>query len=223
MSSEPVQPKVPERRGVMLVVSSPSGAGKTTLSRRLLSETDGLEMSVSSTTREKRPGEVEGVHYQFVTHADFESGIEAHQFLEWAKVFDNYYGTPRGRVEDWLRQGVDVVFDVDWQGARALKQVLPGDVVSVFILPPSIAELKRRLEGRPGANPEGVARRLEGAAQDIQRWGEYDHIIVNEDIDRAYDELRAILLTERLKRRFPSLGARVDQLLSDASDFTSNS
>ncbi len=216
MSSEPQQPSRPDRRGMMLVVSSPSGAGKTTLSRRLIQETAGLEMSVSSTTREIRPGETEGVHYHFVKKDAFESGIECDQFLEWAKVFENYYGTPRGQVEDWLSRGIDVVFDVDWQGARALKQVLPGDVVSVFILPPSIAELQRRLEGRQGATPESVKKRLAGAAEDIQRWGEYDHIIVNEDIDKAYEELRAILLTERLARRFPSLGARVDQLLKDA-------
>ena len=199
------QVKRAERRGVMYVISSPSGAGKTTLSRRLLAEVPGVVMSVSATTREKRPGEDEGIHYHFVDHTEFESEIEKDGFLEWAKVFENYYGTPRARVEALLAEGVDVLFDVDWQGSRALKQVLPGDVVSVFILPPSITELKRRLEGRPGSTPEGVAKRLAGAERDIQRWGEYDYVMINEDLETAYEELKAILLTERLSRRAPSL------------------
>ena len=216
MSNKLQQPSNPDRRGVMFVVSSPSGAGKTTLSRRLIAETPGLEMSVSATTREKRPGEEEGVAYHFLTKAEFEKKIAQNAFLEWARVFENYYGTLRDKVEDWLRAGTDVVFDVDWQGARAMKQLMPGDVASVFILPPSIEELKRRLEGRSGATAEGVAARLAGAEQDIQRWGEYDYVIVNEDIDVAYQELRAILLTERLARRKASLGQRVDKLLRDA-------
>ena len=208
--------KKAERRGVMFVISSPSGAGKTTLSRRLLKEVNGVVMSVSATTREIRPGEEDGVHYHFVKHADFEQKIEQDGFIEWAKVFEHYYGTPRADVEDKLAKGVDVLFDVDWQGARALKQVMPGDVVSVFILPPSIIELKRRLEGRPGATDENVAKRLAGAARDIQRWGEYDYVMINEDLDPAYEELKAILLTERLSRRAPSLGARVDALIEEA-------
>ena len=215
-TSVPVQPERAERRGVMFVVSSPSGAGKTTLCRRLLEEVDGVSMSVSATTREKRPGEEDGEHYHFIDHSKFEGMITQDGFLEWARVFENYYGTPRADVEDKLAKGIDVLFDVDWQGARALKQVLPGDVVSVFILPPSITELKRRLEGRPGATPETVSKRLAGAARDIKRWGEYDYVMINEELDAAYAELKAILLTERLSRRAPSLGARVDELIEEA-------
>lgn len=216
MSSEDHNPAILRRRGVMFVVSSPSGAGKTTLTRRLLDEDTSVEMSVSATTRPMRPGEEEGVHYYFKSHAEFESMIEAGEFLEWARVFENYYGSPRGVVEERLNRGRDVIFDVDWQGARSMKEVLPGDVVSVFILPPSIAELKTRLEGRPEATPESVSARLAGAAKDIKRWGEYDYVIVNDDLETAYKELCAILITERLRRRFAALGARVDQLLDDA-------
>ncbi|WP_018996142.1 guanylate kinase [Hirschia maritima] len=216
MSNKPIQPERPDRRGVMFVVSSPSGAGKTTLTRRMLKEMNGVELSISATTREMRPDEKDGVHYYFKTREEFERLIEEDELLEWAEVFGNYYGTPRGEVERLQRKGTDVLFDVDWQGARVLKQVMPGDVVSVFILPPSISELKSRLEGRPGANPDAVMQRLSGAGRDIKRWGEYDFVIINDDIEIAYDELCAILVTERLDRRKPSQGARVDKLLDDA-------
>ncbi|MEM6626237.1 MAG: guanylate kinase [Pseudomonadota bacterium] len=205
-----------ERRGVMLVVSSPSGAGKTTLCRRILEEMDDAVLSISATTRDIRPDEADGVHYHFKDKAGFQSMIAGDEFLEWALVHEHYYGTPRGQVEAHLRAGIDVVFDVDWQGARAMKQAMPGDVASVFVLPPSIPELQARLEGRPGATDIGVAKRLAGAARDIRRWGEYDYAIVNDDIDEAYEELRAILISERSRRRLPSLGARVDKLLDDA-------
>ncbi len=216
MSNNPLQPNRPDRRGIMFVVSSPSGAGKTTLTRRMLKEVEGVELSVSATTRAIRPDEEEAVHYYFKTHEDFKSLIGGDQFLEWAQVFEHYYGTPRGKVEPLLRQGIDVLFDVDWQGARMLKQCMPGDVVSVFILPPSIAELKKRLEGRAEATPEAVMKRLLGAGPDIKRWGEYDYVIMNDNIETAYEELRSILYTERLARRKASQGARVDVLLADA-------
>lgn len=203
------------RRGVMFVISSPSGAGKTTLCRRLITEVPGVQLSISATTRLARPGENDGVDYHFRTQAQFQKMIDNGEFLEWAKVFKNYYGTPHSEVEDRLVAGVDVVFDVDWQGARALKTIRPGDVVSVFILPPSIAQLKHRLEGRPGSDAKSVDSRLAGAGQDILRWGEYDFAIVNDNLDTAFTELRAVLMTERIKRTRASMGIMVDQLLKD--------
>ena len=215
MSSDPAQRERP-RRGVMFVISSPSGAGKTTLCRRLISEVPGVELSVSATTRSPRPGETDGVDYHFKSVAQFEDMIDQDDFLEWAKVFKNFYGTPRSEVEARLVAGMDVVFDVDWQGARALKTIRPGDVCSVFILPPGLAQLKSRLEGRPGADANSVQSRLDGAGQDILRWGEYDFAIVNDDLDAAFADLKAILYVERMKRQRASLGIMVDQLLKDA-------
>lgn len=208
--------RVRPRRGIMLVISSPSGAGKTTLCRRIISEVPGVELSISATTREPRPGEVDGVDYHYRSVEQFHAMIDHDEFLEWAKVFKNFYGTPRSEVEARLVAGMDVVFDVDWQGARALKTIRPGDVVSVFILPPSLAQLKRRLEGRPGANEQSVQSRLAGAGQDILRWGEYDYAIVNDNLDAAFTELKSILITERNKRVRASLGIMVDNLLKDA-------
>lgn len=215
MSSDPAQRERP-RRGVMFVISSPSGAGKTTLCRRLISEVPGVELSVSATTRSPRPGESDAVDYHFRSVAQFEQMIDEDEFLEWAKVFKSFYGTPRSEVEARLVAGTDVVFDVDWQGARALKTIRPGDVCSVFILPPGLAQLKRRLEGRPGADAKSVQSRLDGAGQDILRWGEYDFAIVNDDLDAAFADLKAILYVERMKRQRASLGIMVDQLLKDA-------
>lgn len=215
MSSERPQSDRP-RRGVMFVISSPSGAGKTTLCRRLITEVPGVQLSISATTRAMRPGEANGVDYHFVTKPQFQALIDRDDLIEWAKVFDNFYGTPRSEVEQRLVAGVDVVFDVDWQGARALKTIRPGDVSSVFILPPSIAALKHRLEGRPGADAKTVQARLAGAGQDILRWGEYDYAIVNDNLDTAFTELRAILMQERIKRTRASLGPVVDQLLKDS-------
>ena len=214
MSSERPQIVRP-RRGVMFVISSPSGAGKTTLCRRLITEVPGVQLSISATTRPARPGEANGVDYHFKSQDEFQDMIDRDEFLEWAKVFKNFYGTPRSEVETRLVSGIDVVFDVDWQGARALKTIRPGDVCSVFILPPSIAQLKQRLEGRPGSDPKSVQSRLDGAGQDILRWGEYDHSIVNDNLDTAFAELRAILMTERIRRTRASMGIMVDQLLKD--------
>jgi guanylate kinase len=215
MSSDPAQRERP-RRGVMFVISSPSGAGKTTLCRRLISEVPGVQLSVSATTRSPRPGETDGVDYHFRSVEQFEQMIDEDEFLEWAKVFKNFYGTPRSEVEARLVAGTDVVFDVDWQGARALKTIRPGDVCSVFILPPGLAQLKQRLEGRPGADDKSVQSRLDGAGQDILRWGEYDFAIVNDNLDAAFADLKAILYVERMKRQRASLGIMVDQLLKDA-------
>jgi guanylate kinase len=215
MSNDRPQKERP-RRGVMFVISSPSGAGKTTLCRRLISEMPGVQLSISATTRLARPGERDGADYHFVTEDKFQEMIDHDEFLEWAQVFKNYYGTPRSEVEARLVAGMDVVFDVDWQGARALKTIRPGDVVSVFILPPSLSQLKQRLEGRPGATEKSVESRLDGAGQDILRWGEYDYAIVNDNLDTAFNELKAILMTERNRRVRASLGIMVDQLLKDA-------
>ncbi len=215
MSNDRAQ-KVRPRRGIMFVISSPSGAGKTTLCRRLISEVPGVQLSISATTRPARPGERDGADYHFVTEEKFQDMTDRDEFLEWAQVFKSYYGTPRSEVEARLVAGTDVVFDVDWQGARALKTIRPGDVVSVFILPPSLAQLKQRLEGRPGATEKSVQSRLDGAGQDILRWGEYDYAIVNDNLDTAFAELRAILMTERTRRIRASLGIMVDQLLKDA-------
>ena len=215
MSSERASTERP-RRGLMFVISSPSGAGKTTLCHRLLAE-PGVELSISATTRAKRPNEVDGKDYHFRTVDQFKAMIEADAFIEWAQVFDHYYGTPTAHVEQRLQAGTDVIFDVDWQGARALKTIRAGDVISVFILPPSIDKLKQRLEGRPGASEASVAGRLAGAGQDILRWGEYDYAIVNDNLDSAFAELRAILIAERIRRKRAKLGFMVDQLLKDSA------
>jgi guanylate kinase len=215
MSSERASTERP-RRGLMFVISSPSGAGKTTLCHRLLAE-PGVELSISATTRAKRPNEVDGKDYHFRTVEQFKAMIEADAFIEWAQVFDHYYGTPTAHVEQRLQAGTDVIFDVDWQGARALKTIRAGDVVSVFILPPSIDKLKQRLEGRPGASEASVTDRLAGAGQDILRWGEYDYAIVNDNLDSAFAELRAILIAERIRRKRAKLGFMVDQLLKDSA------
>lgn len=215
MSSDLQRSQLANRRGVMFVISSPSGAGKTTLCRRLITEMPGVQLSISATTRLARPGEADGVDYHFRTEAQFKKMIEDDAFLEWARVFKNFYGTPKSEVEQRLQAGVDVVFDVDWQGARALKTQRPGDVCSVFVLPPSIPQLKQRLEGRPGSDAHAVDSRLRGAGQDILRWGEYDFAIINDNLDTAFAELRAILMTERIRRTRARMGIMVDQLLKD--------
>lgn len=188
------------RRGLMFVLSSPSGAGKTTLSRRLLEDEPDLALSVSVTTRSPRPGEVDGVDYSFVTTEEFGLMRNRGDLLESAKVFDNYYGTPRGPVEDALAEGRDILFDIDWQGAQQLRQKARDDMVSVFILPPSTPELERRLKSRAQDPDDVVARRMAKAWEEISHWPEYSYVIINDDADAAYDEVRAILRSERLKR-----------------------
>lgn len=188
------------RRGLMFVLSSPSGAGKTALSRRLLEDEAELTLSVSVTTRPPRPGEVDGVDYHFISTEDFSIMRNKQELLESAKVFDNYYGTPRAEVETALSAGRDVLFDIDWQGAQQLAQKMRDDLVKVFILPPSTQELEQRLQKRAQDPPEVVASRMAKAGTEISHWAEYDYIIINDDFDAAYQEIRAILHAERLKR-----------------------
>lgn len=189
-----------QRRGLMLVLSSPSGAGKTSISRRLLETEDELTMSVSATTRPRRPGEVDGVDYHFIDQTEFQLMINRGEFLEYAKVFENYYGTPRGPVDAVLSGGKDVLFDIDWQGTQQVADAARDDLVSVFILPPSTHELERRLMGRAQDSAEVVAQRMSKAADEISHYREYDYIIVNRDLDESVDAVRAILTAERLKR-----------------------
>lgn len=187
------------RRGLMLVLSSPSGAGKTTLSRRLLEADDNLTMSVSATTRRPRPGEIEGRDYYFLNTEDFGIMLNKDEFLEHAKVFDNYYGTPRAPVETALKAGRDVLFDIDWQGAQQLNESAKGDLVKVFILPPSAHELERRLHTRAQDSAEVVAKRMSKASDEISRYAEYDYIIINDDAEKSFSELQSILRAERLR------------------------
>lgn len=188
------------RRGIMLVLSSPSGAGKTTLSRLLLERDATLSMSVSCTTRPKRPGETPGVDYHFVDDSAFKGMIAQGDMLEHAEVFGNSYGTPRKPVEAALTSGRDVLFDIDWQGTQQLKQTSRDDVVSVFVLPPSFAELEKRLHSRAQDSPEVVARRMAKASDEMSHWAEYDYIIVNQDIEHSVASVQAILTAERLRR-----------------------
>jgi guanylate kinase len=189
------------RRGLMLVLSSPSGAGKTTISRRLLEGEPGLALSISATTRPMRPGERDGVDYHFVERTDFDLMVNRGEFLEYAKVFDHYYGTPRKPVERSLANGRDVLFDIDWQGTQQLGQSAREDLVSVFILPPSMRALEQRLRTRAQDSAEVVAKRMAKASDEMSHWFEYDYIIVNEDLELSIARVRAILFAERLKRQ----------------------
>ena len=188
------------RRGLMLVLSSPSGAGKTTIARRLLTEDDELELSVSVTTRHRRPGEVEGKDYHFVTISDFQIMINDRALLEYAKVFDNYYGTPAANVMAALVDGRDILFDIDWQGTQQLADSSREDLVSVFILPPSTRDLEQRLLSRAQDSADVVAARMSKAADEISHYREYDYILVNRNIDVAVAQVKAILQAERLRR-----------------------
>ncbi|NIJ43081.1 guanylate kinase [Parvibaculum indicum] len=188
-----------KRRGLMLVLSSPSGAGKTTLSRRLLDSDANIAMSVSATTRAPRPGEVNGKDYYFLSTEDFGIMRNKGDLLESAKVFDNYYGTPRAPVEEALSEGRDVLFDIDWQGTQQLSESAKGDLVRVFVLPPSAQELERRLHSRAQDSEEVIARRMAKASDEISHYSEYEYIIVNDDPEKAFGELQAILRAERLR------------------------
>ncbi len=188
------------RRGLMLVLSSPSGAGKSTISRQILSRHENLAMSISVTTRPSRPGEVDGKDYIFLDQAAFDSMVEARELLEYATVFGNSYGTPRGPVEEALSEGHDVLFDVDWQGTQQLKQNAREDLVSIFILPPSIEELERRLYARAQDSEEVVKGRMAKATSEMSHWAEYDYIIVNYDLEESVRQVESILAAERLRR-----------------------
>jgi guanylate kinase len=188
------------RRGLMLVVSSPSGAGKSTLSRLLLEKDGQISMSISVTTRPKRANEVDGQDYIFVSRERFDEMVEEDAFLEHAAVFGNRYGTPKAPVEKLLSEGRDVLFDIDWQGAQQLAQKTK-DIVRVFILPPSRAELERRLRGRAADPPDVIAHRMAEADKEISRWSEYDYVIINEEVEKAYSQLAAIVEAERLNRQ----------------------
>lgn len=200
-------------RGFMLVLSSPSGAGKTTISLRLLEGGDDVVMSVSVTTRPRRPGEVAGRDYIFVDNATFQEMKDRGEFLEWAKVFDHYYGTPAAPVEKALNEGKIVLFDIDWQGAQQIRGLAQGDLVSIFVLPPSTAELERRLKKRAQDSDTVVARRMAKAPEELSHWAEYDYVVVNDDIERCMAQVRAILSAERLKlNRRPGLSDFVKEL-----------
>jgi guanylate kinase len=199
----------------MLILSSPSGAGKTTLTRNLKSENN-LDLSISVTTRPRRPSEIDGVHYRFIDRNAFDAMRQHNDLLEWAEVHGNGYGTPRKEVEASLAAGRDVLFDIDWQGTQQIVKKARADVVTIFILPPSMAELRSRLVRRAEDAPEVIAKRLANARDEIARWSQYDYVIVNDDLDAAYESIKAILTAERLKRsRAVGLGAFVDQLLAE--------
>jgi guanylate kinase len=206
----------PGRRGLMLLISSPSGAGKTSLSRRLVADHADLDLSVSATTRPPRPGEVHGREYHFVDRATFDAMIERGEFLEWADVHDHRYGSPREPVMASLAEGKDVLFDIDWQGAQSIAGHAPEDSVRVFILPPSMADLSRRLHARAQDREDVIQSRLARAYGEIEQAGAYDYVIVNDDFDHAYAELAHIYHAERLKRvRNPGVAKLMKALLAE--------
>ncbi|MDB5703784.1 MAG: guanylate kinase [Sphingomonas bacterium] len=189
-----------KRRGVLFVLSSPSGAGKSTIARKLREDQPELVVSVSYTTRPIRPGEVDGVDYHFVDLETFRAMVANHEFLEWAHVFGHRYGTPKAQVWNVLEQGRDILFDIDWQGAQQLHQLAGGDIVRVFILPPSMAELRTRLERRATDSPDVIDARMDRAANEVSHWDGYDYVLVNDDVDHCFDCVKTILAAERLKR-----------------------
>jgi guanylate kinase len=204
------------RRGLMLVLSSPSGAGKTTLSRKLLASDPGVELSVSVTTRKQRPGEIDGRDYHFIDATRFDAMVQAGELLEWAQVFGNRYGTPRAPVEAALARGRDVLFDIDWQGTQQLQEKSGRDLVSIFVLPPSVPDLERRLRTRAQDSDEVIHARMAKAADEMSHWAEYDYVVINTDIDHAFAEVQSILAAERLKReRQTGLSKFVRRLQAD--------
>jgi guanylate kinase len=203
-----------ERRGIMLVLSSPSGAGKSTIARNLLADDANMTLSVSVTTRPRRSSEIDGVHYHFISVREFERLRQSGALLEWAEVHGNYYGSPRDPVDKALEEGRDMLFDIDWQGGLQVTEKARADVVSVFILPPSMEELKARLLRRAEDKPEIIERRLKNALVEIPHWRDYDYVVINDDLQRAQAQVSAILTAERLRRdRRPGLFAFEDWLL----------
>jgi len=204
------------RRGLMLVLSSPSGAGKSTIARNLLEADHGFELSVSVTTRPRRGSEIDGRHYHFRTRREFEILRDNDELLEWAEVHGNFYATPREPAERAMAEGRDMLFDIDWQGAKQLREKMRGDIVSVFILPPSMAELKARLKRRAEDQEAVIETRLKNARDEIEHWTEYDFVVINDDLDRAFTEVKAIVSAERLRRdRRPGLFDFVSGLLDE--------
>ena len=205
-----------QRRGLMLVLSSPSGAGKSTIARNLLENDDEFMLSVSVTTRTRRGSEIDGVHYRFLSDVEFQRLRDTDALLEWAQVHGNYYGTPREPVEASMGAGRDMLFDIDWQGAAQLQEKMPADVVSVFILPPSLSELKSRLHRRAEDSSEVIETRLANSREEMEHWRDYDYVVINDDLDRAYSAVRAIVQAERLRRdRRPGLFDFVSGLLDE--------
>ena len=189
------------RRGLMFILSSPSGAGKTTISRMLLDADDEIKLSISCTTRPMRPGEQDGVHYHFVEDAEFDRMVEEDDFYEWAHVFGHRYGTPKARIRAALKEGQDFLFDIDWQGTQQLYQKDQQDVVRVFLLPPSIGELRRRLEGRAQDSQDVIDSRMERARAEISHWDAYDYVVINDNVQSCFGKVQQILAAERMKRQ----------------------
>jgi guanylate kinase len=205
-----------QRRGLMLVLSSPSGAGKSTIARNILENDKQITLSISVTTRARRPSEIDGVHYHFVAEKEFMRLRDSDALAEWAQVHGNYYGTPRDAVEKALAAGRDMLFDIDWQGAAQLREKMSGDLVEVFVLPPSMAELHARLKRRAEDSEQTIARRLHNAREEIAKWRDYDYVIVNDDLDASYNAVRSIVAAERLRRdRQLGLYEFVEGLLSE--------
>jgi guanylate kinase len=208
-----------QRRGLMLVLSSPSGAGKSTIAHNLLESDPRFSLSVSVTTRQRRGSEIEGRHYHFITVEEFEARRASDQLLEWAEVHGNFYGTPRKAAEAAMREGRDMLFDIDWQGARQLQEQARSDIVSIFILPPSMAELKNRLLRRNEDSGETISMRLKNARVEIERWRDYDYVVVNYDLNEAFSEVQSIVEAERLRRdRRPGLFDFTAALLAEQPD-----
>jgi guanylate kinase len=203
-----------DRRGVMLVLSSPSGAGKSSIAREILSKNTEIELSVSVTTREQRPSEIDGTHYHFIDQKKFAVMRDRDELLEWAEVHGNFYGTPRDPVEAALSAGRDVLFDIDWQGTKQLYEKMPKDLVRIFVLPPSIDELKSRLERRAEDSAEVIAKRLANSALEMEQWSEYDYVIINEKLEPSFQRVQSILHAERMRRdRVVGMGMFVEGLI----------
>lgn len=208
-----------KRRGLMLVLSSPSGAGKSTIARSLIESDPGFELSVSVTTRQRRGSEIDGVHYHFKSRREFDSLRDNDALLEWAEVHGNFYATPRDPAEQAMSEGRDMLFDIDWQGAKQLKEKMRGDIVSIFILPPSMSELKARLQRRAEDSASTIDTRLKNARVEIEHWREYDYVVINHDLDKAFAEVRSIVTAERLRRdRRPGLFDFVSGLLDEKTE-----
>jgi len=218
MPSAPVDHAI-RRRGLMLVLSSPSGAGKSTISRNLLESDPSFELSISVTTRARRGSEIDGRHYHFRSRREFESMRDNGELLEWAEVHGNFYATPRAPVEKALAEGRDMLFDIDWQGAEQLRAAMRADIVSIFILPPTMRELKGRLRRRAEDTEEVIAARLANSLSEMKHWGDYDYIVINDDLDAAFAQVRAVVTAERLRRdRRPGLFDFVQGLLEEKLD-----